>query len=105
MKRISTVVLFTYMVALAEITSIFDEHLDDWDVAGEACSVHTRHLLQVTFIDDLVDESTSFKETLLFVLNLGSNIVTVDSLLNVKESGLSLGCVESAKVAWIEQVH
>ena len=102
MKKISTVVLFTYMVALAEITSVFYQHFDDWDVSGEACSVHTRHLLQVTFIDDLVDESTSFKETLLFILYLGSNIVTVDGLLDVEECGSSLGCVESAKVAWIE---
>ena len=98
-------VLFTYMVALAEITSVFNQHFDDRDVACEACSVHTRHLLQVTFIDDLVDESTSFKETLLFILYLGGDIVTVDGLLDVKECGLSLGCVESAKVARIEQVH
>ena len=93
------------MVALAEITTVFYQHFDDRDVAGEACSVHTCHLLQVTFIDDLVDEGTSFEETLLFILYLGGDIVAVDGLLDVKECGLSLGCVESAKVAWIEQVH
>ena len=72
------------MVPSIQICSVVEQKLDDGHVAGEACSMHASHVLNVFLINDILDVTSSVQLDLLLLQGAAFSLMLVATHVRLK---------------------